>query len=327
MAYDGAMHPARRASAFAAAVLLSALLGGCGAPDHAFNRIDSIAATRDGRTLVLHDAGNSRLVVCDRDFKLKRIITHPDFFNVWGLSINDTGEIVVVNERPLRPTFDTAERKALAVLEFIHFDLGGRELRRLQWFGEKGPVVSPSSPLPLRDGTFLVPETRTCLVLRIGAAGEFLASFGGIGRRGGLLDYPNDVVAVPGRDEFLVVDTFASRLPVFSPDGRFLREISSRGTEEGRLMFPEAATFDAAGDLYVAELHSMRVSRFGPDGAFKRAYPLKDPEGGFPLVQLFDVLWVDGPAELLVADTLNSRILVLDPESGEVKRSVGGFAP
>ena len=67
--------------------------------------------------------------------------------------------------------------------------------------------------------------------------------------------------------------------------------------------------------------------RFSPGGTFECAFDLRGTAEDRGVVQLFDLEWAPDPPELLVADTINSRIVVLDPETGEEKRSVTGFTP
>ncbi len=139
-----------------------------------------------------------------------------------------------------------------------------------------GPFYFPTNLALAPDGDIYVADGYgNARVHRFSADGHWIASWGEPGDRPGQFHVPHGI-AIHADGRVFVADRENCRIQIFSPEGQFLdewREIAR----------PCQVAFDAAGDLFVAELGFKsgmwpgtvapspdatggRVSRFSPDG-------------------------------------------------------------
>lgn len=173
------------------------------------------------------------------------------------------------------------------------------------------------------------------------------------------LKQPHDV-AFDRRGNIYITDTGHRRVLVFSPAGRFIRQIGKAGAGRGRFMTPLGIAIDGDGRVYVADETAGKVVVFDPDGRVIREIrvmmPLKpvvfdgrlylanyafvniyELNGGRLINRLggkgqgrgeFDLptgLAVTGKDKIFVADLNNVRIQALG-RNGKVKWVVGGVS-
>jgi tripartite motif-containing protein 71 len=121
----------------------------------------------------------------------------------------------------------------------------------------------------------------------------------------GKMNEPNGLSVGPDGNLF-VIDTWNSRIQVFSPKGKHKRTFT---TEDG-FFGPREIVVDAQGAAYVADTGKHRIVKFDAEGKKVRAWGTKgDEEGQFnePIG-----LGLDGNGNLYVADRLNFRVQVFD---------------
>ena len=148
------------------------------------------------------------------------------------------------------------------------------------------------------------------------------------GTAAGALSSPRNVAIGPDGLAY-VADSGNHRIQVFDADGRFVRGWGSFGAEPGQFNEPWGVAVDDR-YVYVADTWNHRVQKFTLEGEFVGAYgtsgapPADDPAGGLGL--FFgprDVILI-GDDQLLVTDTGNHRLQLMDRE-GNFLSQIGGF--
>ncbi len=116
-------------------------------------------------------------------------------------------------------------------------------------------------------------------------------------------------------------DTHYARIVVFSPDGRLLRTIGSKGDGPGQFRLPTDVAFDADGFIYVSEYGGHdRISKFTPDWRFVTDFGTPEAgEAALARPQCIVISRVD--QTLWVADACNHRIVHFDRDG----RFLGAF--
>lgn len=292
-------------------IVLACMLSGCGAGDPGMNRPNLIVVAPDGKQLFILDSRNFRILVVDRKFRLVREIPCSPERSVWGMNIGTHGELVIADNRVEKATLDSDEKRTNAVAEILFMNFEGQILDTLAWRSEKGPLVYPRQVLPLADSGLAVTDLRVNKVFVFERNGSLRMTIGEFGGNDGQLYNPSDILA--GSDgKLLVVDSYNHRLVEFAPNGTHLRTIGRKGSAEGELLFPQNVARDANGRIYCTELGNMRVSVFEADGRFVRHIAMPVASGSEGLSELFGIACATAPAELYVADSLNSCIHVFD---------------
>jgi hypothetical protein len=300
--------------------LLLVVQAGC-RTDPAFRRPNLICAGQGGKTLAIYDSRRREILVTDREFRLRCVIRHSGFSNLWGMDADDR-QIVVANQRTLGYSRNPAEKRAMAVAELLFFDFHGTLRRSWTWTGETGPVIDPRAVQFMRDGTILVSDIRVNQIVRLASDGTLLQRIATYGFDPGQVFYPNDIRETPS-GTILVVDSFNCRVQEFSPDGRVVRTAGTKGSGPDGFLFPQHAAHDASGSWYVTDLANQRVAVLDPDLAFRGFVQIPAQQKHS---QLFDVCVLADPPTLLVADSHNSRIHVLVP-NGDYQRPVTEVIP
>jgi DNA-binding beta-propeller fold protein YncE len=155
----------------------------------------------------------------------------------------------------------------------------------------------------------------------------------------GGFNWPQGVGVSPANGKVWVVDTRNYRLQEFGTDGTGTdRVVGTRGPGQGAFNWPMSVTFDAAGNLYVADTFNNRIQSFTPNLAWRWTYA--GTVAGNGVGQLRRPYGIDYDAagdRLLVADTLNNRVVALSTtgsrlgiyqyvqgtQAGQVKRPYG----
>jgi DNA-binding beta-propeller fold protein YncE len=189
---------------------------------------------------------------------------------------------------------------------------------KLQLWRSADGAAEMSTPVgiaPGRDGEVLVADAGLGRVLRLGAEGEPLGSFGD-----GALGRPTGLARDARTGEVYVVDTQAHDIKVFDDAGRLLRRIGGRGSAPGRFNGPTHLAL-AAGRLYVADTLNARVQVLTPEGEPLQVIGrrglyrgnLTRPKG----------VTVDRDGNVYVVESYFDHLLVFDP-SGRFLLPIGG---
>ncbi len=186
-------------------------------------------------------------------------------------------------------------------------------------------------------GDFYVADSRNNRIQKFrGSDWQYLTEFGGLYDAAkaaggdakklttealGKLHEPNGVAIGP-YDNVYVIDTWNSRIQVFSSKGR----IKFAYTTDDGFFGPREIAVDPTGVSYVADTGKHRIVKFDKNGKKVLAWGTKgDKEGQFnePIG-----LALDQAGNLYVADRLNFRIQVFSPEGQFVRQwKVKGWSP
>ena len=139
-----------------------------------------------------------------------------------------------------------------------------------------------------------------------------LSAVSPVGIIGRLLSTISDVkqpwgVAITRSGEIVVSEHESHTVLVFSPSGRKLRSIGSRGSREGQLLNPRGVAVDKDGAVIVADYKNNRVQKFSSSGRFIKSVGSK---GSGPLQ-------FKGPKGIAFS-SFNSKLYVVD-ENHQVK--------
>eukprot|EP01123_Difflugia_compressa_P009244 TRINITY_DN29_c0_g2_i1.p1 TRINITY_DN29_c0_g2~~TRINITY_DN29_c0_g2_i1.p1 ORF type:complete len:452 (-),score=118.31 TRINITY_DN29_c0_g2_i1:56-1363(-) len=85
--------------------------------------------------------------------------------------------------------------------------------------------------------------------------------------REGIVDHPNGI-KFDNEGNIVVVDSGHHRLQIFDRSGKFLRQISSKGSTYSLLYFPVDVDIDSQGFFIVADSNNHRIQMFHPNGDF-----------------------------------------------------------
>ncbi|PSR56515.1 hypothetical protein AHMF7605_24975 [Adhaeribacter arboris] len=101
-------------------------------------------------------------------------------------------------------------------------------------------------------------------ILKFNKDGIFLTKFDDFGNDAGLKRFSD--LALDTQGNMYVTDFYGGYVRKVSSSGKFLRLISSRGAEKGKVYLPKALTVDVKGNIYVADYDGDRIQKFNPTG-------------------------------------------------------------
>jgi ABC-type Fe3+ transport system permease subunit len=187
-------------------------------------------------------------------------------------------------------------------------------------FGSSGPgngeFLYPRAIDITSDGSIFIAD-RTGRIQQFDSAGKFIFSFKMPFFEKG---YPTGISF--SQDGFLyVADTHYSRVIVFSPSGKIIRQWGQYGEENGNFIYPTDVAL-ADGKIFVSEYGGNdRISVFDPCGIFLFSFGSQgNGEGQFSRPA---ALCADKERKILyVADSCNHRIAIYD-FNGKIQRYIG----
>jgi streptogramin lyase len=125
------------------------------------------------------------------------------------------------------------------------------------------------------DGNLYVTDLSQRVTV-ISPSGEVLRRWGKPGTGPGEFKFisgdPTDPTDVAGRiavgrtGMVYVSDSGNSRVQVFTPQGRFIRQFGSYGSGKGQFFLPGPLVIDGSGNVYVADDQSLTLAKFSPAG-------------------------------------------------------------
>jgi hypothetical protein len=162
-------------------------------------------------------------------------------------------------------------------------------------------------------------------------SGNLKARVSSITRAAGPFNHPTAVAVTPTGDLFVADGYGNSRVHHFRGDGTLVKSWGTPGTGPGEFHVPHGVTLDQQGRLLVSDRENDRIQLFTQDGEYleewttvqRPAATAINSEGLVFVSELArpagDWSWVHGTNESL----LESRVSILDGESGEVVRRIG----
>jgi DNA-binding beta-propeller fold protein YncE len=126
-------------------------------------------------------------------------------------------------------------------------------------------------------------------------------------------------IAVGADGRVYVDDSGNSRVEVFTPAGRYVREFGRYGSGKGQILFSNYLAVDRGGDVYVADDQAETLTKFSPSGAIKWTIggsASTDPDlvGHYHMSSSS----IDSHGRLLMANDDANRVLYIDPSGHKV---------
>ena len=262
----------------------------------------------------------------------------------WGVTVGDSGEIVVAERKALYHCVSTFAQNGERIGTFgamgsahgkfnhptsVAFDSAGNFLvvdgdnHRIQKFTAEGNFTtavgrkgSEDMEFELPVGIGFNPTNKKVYVCdrrnhRVQILNEDLAFSSSLGSRGsgdGQFNCPWDV-AFDSSGSVCVADSGNHCIQVFTQEGKFLKKFGKRGRGEGELNLPSSICIDSNDIVYVTELDNHRVSIFTSQGKFIRSFGTKGTKlGEFNKPR---GIAVDRSGQIYVSDTNNNRVQIL----------------
>jgi DNA-binding beta-propeller fold protein YncE len=136
-----------------------------------------------------------------------------------------------------------------------------------KWWMPEYSVGKPEGVCVLHDGRIAVADTHYHRVAFFDSEGEFLGSFGKLGREPGEFIYPVKVIQDPTGDLYVCEYGENDRVQKFRPDGTFILQFGSFGAAPGQFQRPSGiAWYDHR--LYIVDAFNNRIQVFQDDGEF-----------------------------------------------------------
>lgn len=136
---------------------------------------------------------------------------------------------------------------------------------------------------------------------------------------------PTDVAGkiTVGRTGLVYIsDSGNSRVQVFTPQGRFIRQFGSYGSGKGQFFFPADLVVDGSGNVYVGDGQSQTLAKFSPGGTVIwriGGSASSDPD----LLGHQHLASIDAHGRLVMVNDDQGRVLYVDPSG----RKVDAFSP
>ena len=301
-------------------LLAAAVAASCSSGQVSFNRPNGVAVAEDG-TLLVVDKNHYRVVRLDgRD----RVI---DAFGGLGdrpenlpapydIALGAKGEIYVC-DRAYSSGGSYKDHDGVKV-----FSAEGRFLREIG--GEDYDAGDTNNgPYGLdvdATGNVWIADYHRNRIRKYDPEGRLLLTFGAPGPGLGELHGPNDVAVDEARGVVFVLEAINARVQKFSLAGEPLTTFGGYGSGDEAFSYPQYLELDPEGNLYISDMGNHRIQKYDPDGLLVRSF--RPPDDGSD-AQLMGLTVRRVPAsgggfrlEILVADTLNNRILIFDEEAG-----------
>jgi DNA-binding beta-propeller fold protein YncE len=114
-----------------------------------------------------------------------------------------------------------------------------------------------------------------------------------------------------------ISDSGNARVQVFSPQGRFIRQFGSLGSQKGQFLSPGDLVVDGSGNLYVADDQSQTLAKFSPTG--KVIWQIGGSSSSDQdLLGHFHLAAIDAHGRLVMVNDDQHRVLYIDPSGHKV---------
>jgi DNA-binding beta-propeller fold protein YncE len=150
----------------------------------------------------------------------------------------------------------------------------------------------------------VVDSQRHCVVL-FDLRGHCLSEFGRRGTGAGEFNFPTHIAADSTGNVF-VTDSMNSRLQMFGPDCKFVRQIGCLGDSVGQFSRPKGVAVDSLGHVYVLDGIFDNIQVFDPAGRF--LLNLGETGAGAGQFWLPNGIAISRSNEIFVADSYNHRV-------------------
>ncbi len=253
---------------------------------------------------------------------------------VLGVAVNSQGNIVVLNHPG---SANAGPIWSNSTTQLLEFDAEGRYLREIGK-GVYGIAYAHQIRFDKDDNLWVVDKAANT-VIQFDPQGYVMMN---LGRReegyhgdvvlptqaearaaGGYLGGPTDVAWDSNANIYISDGYVNSRMTKFDPDGNFLMDWGSYGTDIGQFNLPHAMQIDRNDNIYVADRNNRRIQVFDTDGNFLRqivldvAYPA-DYQPPFAARDPNRTVRETQPWAMCISNTTPQYIYVADNEPGRI---------
>ena len=209
--------------------------------------------------LFVCDASLKQVLVYDRDGNFLRRIGEPGMFDrPAGLTVNRNGSRVYV--------VDTGGVTSTRHRVLVFDAYNGALLHTISRRGHgEGELNLPRDATIGANGNLFVVDGGNFRVQEFTADGEFVRSFGSIGRQSGQFARPKGI-GVDQSGNVYVVDTAFGNFQIFNDDGQLLLAVGSRNSSPGpaHFMLPAGLALDEDGRIFMVDQYFRKVDVFRP---------------------------------------------------------------
>jgi DNA-binding beta-propeller fold protein YncE len=117
------------------------------------------------------------------------------------------------------------------------------------------------------SGNVYVAEQGNDRVQKFDSNGNFIAKWGGLGKKDGQFDVAY-ALAIDSNDCVYVSDSDNCRIQKFDSNGNFIVKWGSYGKKDGQFSSPHAIAVDSSDNIYVTEETNHRIQKFDSNGNF-----------------------------------------------------------
>lgn len=217
-------------------------------PGASWLEVIGVAVDSKGRIFVFN-RGNHPLMIFDRDGRFLRSWGEGQFDHPHGITIGPDDAVYCTDDFGHTVQKFTPDGQLLLRLgtRGQPSDTGATSIDFRTIRRSAPPFHFPTNIALSADGSIYATDGYgNARVHKFSPTGELLFSWGTPGSEPGQFGVPHGI-AIDKAGMIFVADRENSRIQIFSPDGQFLREMRD-------LARPSQVTFDAAGNLFVAEL-------------------------------------------------------------------------
>ena len=182
--------------------------------------------------------------------------------SLWGLAIDDQGQLVVV------------EYNGCCISIFSG---SGKKIRS---FGSKGcdpgQLQEPCGVALSATGDIMVADQFNHRIQVFSPDGKSVKCVGTYGNGPLQFDHPVGIAVHPHSKKIYITDALNHRVQVLNENLKFCKTFGSYGSGDGQFNNPRGVSVDSCGTVYVADTFNCRVQVFSADGEYIRQFENKN---------------------------------------------------
>ena len=186
------------------------------------------------------------------------------------------------------------------------FDSAGKYVKTLVKVGTESGLRNPSGLAVASSGDVYIADNVVNTLFRVSPDGQIASKMTSVG--GKSLDQPVTVHVDPQNNVF-VVNQNSSEVLKLDSSGKLLMTIGSKGEKTGQFERPHGLALYRDGNIYVTDLTTSLIQKFGPDGKYIKSFG--DSHSG-ENAWLLRGIGVGPDNRIYVVDGINQRIQVFD---------------